>query len=419
MPSILVTGMQYGDEGKGKIVDCLAEKAEYVVRFQGGPNAGHTIVNKGKKTILHQLPSGIVRGCPVILGNGMVLDLNDDKIGKEIREVAEATGRSEQDIIESLYISNCAHLILPEDVKESENANTGTGRGISPTYSNKHAYRGVRVGDIPRVLNNETEEPELNKYKEMLKPYAKYIPRITNTQALLNTLYDQGKNLLLEGAQAIGLDVDHGQWPYVTSSNPSVGGAITGTGLPPTKLNKTVGVFKAYTTRVHPTREAPLISEFGNDPTIGKEVEETVRERGGEYGATTGRPRWCGGFDVPLALHAIMINGPQHLAMTKLDVLGVLDKIPICVAYEIDGIKTTVYPPDGREQKKAKPVWKFVDGWKGENIRDSKGNLNPKAMAYVEKLEELIGQKFDIISYGADRDETITRNDVLPEGWNR
>lgn len=372
----VVLGAQWGDEGKGKIVDLMSEDADIVVRYQGGANAGHTVSFDGKTYVLHLLPSGIFHENVVcVIGNGVVLD--PLALIEEINIIKNAG----VNINGRLLISHNAHLIMPyhkllDKLYEQGEEKIGTtGKGIGPAYVDKYARVGIKVIDLlnkdtlckkikknieskneilEKIYHTEKLDVEkiLNDYLDFAEKISEYI---ADTAVYLNEAIKKGKKILLEGAQGALLDVDHGTYPYVTSSNPTAGGASTGSGIPPTKINGVIGVIKAYTTRVG---EGPFPTELKN------EIGNYLRERGGEYGATTGRPRRCGWLDVVSLKYSIMINGIEKLALTKLDVLDELDEIKICTAYKIDGKITEKFPTDPDTLSKVEPVYETFKGWK-------------------------------------------------------
>ena len=400
----VVVGMQYGDEGKGKLVDFLAKNADYVVRYQGGNNAGHTVVINGEETILHFIPSGAFHDNICVMGNGVVLDLEEFK--KEVDMLKEKG----VDVSERMLISENAHLILPADVEDSKNDKIGsTGKGIAPAYTNKYAKTGLRVRDI---INVESEiddidlraREKLNKFREFLLQHAYLKKSIVNVSKVLNDAIDSGKNVLFEGAQAVGLDIDHGHYPFVTSSNCSAGGACTGSGVGPTKIDKVYGVSKAYITRVDREGESPLTTQ------IDGELGDQIREKGKEYGATTGRPRRCGWFDAVLARHSIRVSGISGVVITKLDVLDGLDEVKVCTHYELDGEKLEDYPTDAILQRKCKPVYETLKGWSSIKGIKKFEDLPEEAQAYVKRLEELIGAPIVMVTNGPDREECIPIN---------
>ena len=427
MPGIIVLGTQWGDEGKGKAVDALGEHVDLVVRYSGGNNAGHTVVVGGEKFIMHLLPAGILnRNATTVIGNGVVVDL--DVLYHELDGLA-ARG----EVVEHPLISANAHLITPyhqtlDKVTErfAGRKRIGTtGRGIGPTYSDKVNRVGIRVADLldadllhdkvvaslemknqtlvkiynRREIDADLVTGQLLAHAERIRPY------IVDAARLLNDELDAGKVVLFEGAQAHHLDVDHGTYPYVTSSNPTAGGACTGTGVGPTRIDRVIGVAKAYTTRVG---EGPFPTElFDADG-------ERLRTDGGEYGATTGRPRRCGWFDAPVVEVANRVNGCTDVFLTKLDVLSGWERIPVCVAYEINGRRSDVFPMTQAELQIAKPILEFLPGWSEDitKIRDFAG-LPANCQAYVKRLEELIRCRISGIGVGPGREEAVMINDLV------
>jgi adenylosuccinate synthase len=427
MPAIVLLGAQWGDEGKGKATDLLGGRVDYVVRYQGGNNAGHTVVIGDEKYALHLLPSGILSpGVVPVIGNGVVVDpavLLHEMAGLEARGVD--TSR--------LLISASAHLITPYHVtldKVSERflgkSKIGTtGRGIGPTYMDKVGRLGIRVQDLfdPSILRQKVEgalanknqvlikvfnrrELEVDAITEELLQYAEPLrPHVADTALVLNEALDAGKIVLLEGGQGTLLDVDHGTYPFVTSSNPTAGGACTGSGIGPTRVTRVIGILKAYTTRVgsgpFPTE---LLDEWG----------ERLRSVGGEVGVTTGRPRRCGWFDAPIARYATRVNGLTDIFLTKLDVLTGIERIPVCVAYDIEGQRVTELPMTQTDFHHARPVYEELPGWT-EDISGARSieDLPPNAQAYVRYLEELSGAPISAIGVGQDRDATIAVRDML------
>ena len=427
MPAIVLLGAQWGDEGKGKATDLLGGRVDYVVRYQGGNNAGHTVVIGDEKYALHLLPSGILSpGVIPVIGNGVVVDpavLLHEMAGLEARGVD--TSR--------LLISASAHLITPYHVtldKVSERflgkSKIGTtGRGIGPTYMDKVGRLGIRVQDLfdPSILRQKVEgalanknqvlikvfnrrELEVDAITEELLQYAEPLrAHVADTALVLNDALDAGKIVLLEGGQGTLLDVDHGTYPFVTSSNPPAGGACTGSGIGPTRVTRVIGILKAYTTRVgsgpFPTE---LLDEWG----------ERLRSVGGEVGVTTGRPRRCGWFDAPIARYATRVNGLTDIFLTKLDVLTGIERIPVCVAYEIEGQRITELPMTQTDFHHAKPVYEELPGWT-EDISGARSieDLPANAQAYVRYLEELSGAPISAIGVGQDRDATIVVRDML------
>lgn len=422
MSSVIVVGSQWGDEGKGKIVDFLSEKADVVARYQGGHNAGHTVVIKDEKFILHLIPSGILyKDKMCLIGNGVVVDpaaLIDEINGLKERGVK---------VGKNLLLSKNAHLIMPYHVaidKESEKVkglkNIGTtGRGIGPAYCDKMARAGIRVADLlhPLVfkeklktnlfhinflLENLYKVPRFDIediYNEYMGYAEKLSEYIADTDIIINRVISEKKNVLFEGAQGTLLDIDHGTYPYVTSSNPIAGGACTGLGVGPTKISKVLGVVKAYTTRVG---SGPFPTE------ITDVLGDKIRERGGEYGATTGRPRRCGWLDMVILRHSARINGLTGIAITKLDILDGIDVIKICTSYRHKGKTYEEFPKEISIFEECEPVYEAVSGWNGSTIATKDFNRLPKtAKAYIRKIEKMLGVKVQIISTGQRRDELI------------
>jgi adenylosuccinate synthase len=427
MPAIVLVGAQWGDEGKGKATDLLGDRVDYVVRYQGGNNAGHTVVIGEESYALHLLPSGVLspQVTPVI-GNGVVID--PEVLLSEIDGLADrgvSCGR--------LLISANAHLIMPhhralDRVTERYlgKARIGTtGRGIGPAYADKVARTGIRVQDLfdpgilqqkldlalreknqvlTKVYNRRGIEPdavvrEYLRYGEKLRPY------VADTAAVLNFALDAGKSVLLEGAQATLLDVDHGTYPFVTSSSPTAGGACVGSGIGPTRITTVIGVVKAYTTRVG---SGPFPTELDD------QQGEWLRKAGGEYGVTTGRPRRTGWFDAVIARYAARVNGITDFFLTKLDVLSGLDKVPVCVAYEVDGTRHTDIPMTQTEFHHAVPVYEYLDGWWEDlsEVKDFAG-LPRNAQIYVRALEQMIGAQVAAIGTGPRRDQTLQLRPLL------
>jgi adenylosuccinate synthase len=427
VPAIVLLGSQWGDEGKGKATDLLGDRVDYVVRYQGGNNAGHTVVIGDKKFALHLLPSGILTPEVIpVIGNGVVIDP-----AVLLQEIA---GLNAQGIDTSkLLISANAHLITSYHVtldKVTERflgkAQIGTtGRGIGPTYSDKIARVGIRVQDLfdESILRQKVEGALANKNQFLVKvfnrraieadavvedllQYAEVLrPWVRDTSLLLNQALDQGKVVLLEGGQGTLLDVDHGTYPFVTSSNPTAGGACTGSGIGPTRIDRVVGILKAYTTRVG---SGPFPTELFDDDG------EKLRIIGGERGVTTGRPRRCGWFDVPIARFATRVNGLTDTFLTKLDVLTGWHEIPVCVAYDIDGERTEEIPMTQTEFHHAKPVYQMLPGW-SEDISGAKSlaDLPKNAREYVDFLEKKSGTRISAIGVGQDRNATIAINDLI------
>ncbi|MBM3802743.1 MAG: adenylosuccinate synthase [Acidimicrobiia bacterium] len=428
MPNIVVIGAQWGDEGKGKIVDLLTEKFDIVARYQGGHNAGHTVIVQGKKFVLHLIPSGILHpGKVCMIGPGVVLDpkafLSEVKMLED--EGIPVRG--------NLFVSNRAHLILPYHrvVETAAEAARGdkkigtTSRGIGPAYEDKTGRRGVRVIDLfdaevlKEIIFSVTSEKNcliqtlykgeaLNAqsiYEEYLG-YAAQLKEFTvDSAAFLNRQVRAGKRVLFEGAQGTLLDIDHGTYPYVTSSSASAGGACVGTGVAPSLITGAIGIAKAYTTRVG---SGPLPTELNGS------VGETIRQRGAEYGASTGRPRRCGWFDGPATRYSALINNLQAIALTKLDVLDEFAEIPVCTGYEYRGSKLEEFPAEIRVLDRVRPVYEAVAGWqtKTAGIR-SYQELPERAKDYLKLLSDVTETEFSFISTGPDREDTI----VVPGSW--
>ncbi|KOU07023.1 adenylosuccinate synthetase [Streptomyces sp. MMG1522] len=420
-------GAQWGDEGKGKATDLLGGSVDYVVRYQGGNNAGHTVVVGDQKYALHLLPSGILSpGCTPVIGNGVVVD--------PAVLLSELSGLNERGVDTSkLLISGNAHLITPYNVtldKVTERflgkRKIGTtGRGIGPTYADKINRVGIRVQDLydESILEQKVEAAleqknqllakvfnrraiEAGKVVEDMLQYAEQIkPFVADTTLILNDAIDAGKVVLFEGGQGTLLDVDHGTYPFVTSSNPTAGGACTGAGVGPTKISRVIGILKAYTTRVG---AGPFPTELHD------EDGEALRRIGGERGVTTGRDRRCGWFDAPIARYATRVNGLTDFFLTKLDVLTGWEQIPVCVAYEIDGKRVEELPYNQTDFHHAKPIYENLPGW-SEDITKAKtfSDLPKNAQAYVKALEEMSGAPISAIGVGPGRTETIEINSFL------
>ena len=427
MASVIIVGTQWGDEGKGKIVDYLANKAQYVVRSQGGSNAGHTVVVDNIKYKLRLLPSGILHKDKVcIIGNGVVIE---PKVF-----LSEIDGLIEKKVnMSNLKISNRAHVLMPyhkilDELQEEdlgENKLGTTKNGIGPCYMDKASRLGIRIVDL---MNKETFAKKLkfnvelkNKllkklynheginYEELLKEYLEYAdrlrPYVADTTTILNKAIKEKKNILFEGAQATMLDLDHGTYPFVTSSYPAAGGACTGSGVGPRKIDNVIGVVKAYSTRVG---EGPFPSELFDD------IGQFIIDKGGEYGTVTGRARRCGWLDACVIKYASYINGLDSVAITRLDILDELDKLKICVAYKYNGEILEDYPADLDILSKVEPVYEEFDGWKTStaNIREY-DKLPENAKKYLKRLSEVIDTEISIVSVGAGRDETIIIKDIF------
>ena len=429
MPNIVVIGAQWGDEGKGRIVDLISEKVDIIVRYQGGNNAGHTIVIGDEKVILHHLPSGILRQDKLsVIGNGVVVD--PKVLLQEINELNSAGYSADE---KNLKISDRAHVIMPyhreiDLARESMNgkARIGTtGRGIGPVYEDKAARRGIKFADLidPDSLSARLKEvfEERNAYltkvlggnplnfEEILEEYAEYgreLKRFScDVSTLLNESISKGQNILFEGAQGALLDIDFGTYPYVTSSSAGSGGASTGSGVGPTKIDTVLGIAKAYTTRVG---EGPFPTE------ISGELGEKLRQAGGEFGATTGRSRRCGWFDAFALKYAAQTNGISWLALTKLDVLSGFEKIHICVGYRYKGEQLSSFPSNNQVLKVIEPIYEEMDGWK-EDISEAKdiSEFPIQARKYLEKLEETTGVPIYTVSLGPSREKIIFLNEIF------
>ena len=429
MPSIVVVGMQFGDESKGAVVDYMAKDVDMVVRFNGGANAGHTVVVGGLKLKFRLIPSGALRGKKLVIGNGVVVDPR--VLIDEIEMVRNAGFEPD------LLVSRKAHVVMPYhkiiDAGKVASSLGTTRRGIGPTYSDKmRRTEAIRVNDLVgdnfkrklnevlraklhellvfNIINSENElseyikgiHDEYSRYGEFLRPYA------GNASILVNEALDDGKTVLFEGAQGTLLDVDHGTYPYVTSSNPIAGGACVGVGVGPTKINKVVGVTKAYTTRVG---TGPFVTEIHGD------LGDRIRERGGEYGTVTGRPRRCGWLDLPMLRYSIILSDISEIAMRKLDVLEGIDPIKVCVAYEFNGEEREVMTPFVEELEMCKPVYEELEGWgkigpkSWERIaRQGYEALPSQAKKYIEFIEEQLSVPIKMIGVGPKRETTIVRD---------
>ena len=419
--NIVLVGTQWGDEGKGKIIDILSSKVDYIVRYQGGNNAGHTVVTRNKEYIFHLIPSGILhKGKICCIGNGVVVD--PVVLLKEMNDL-KATGI---EIDGRFKISSLAHVILPyhkilDQLREAKKANKigTTGRGIGPCYADKTIRCGIRMIDLmnPRVFgdklkDNLKEKNEIfkkvyqhpgfnfdsiyNQYLDYGRLFSRYI---CNTVLLLNKAIGEKKDILFEGAQGTFLDIDFGTYPFVTSSSATAGGACIGTGVSPLKINKVIGVAKAYTTRVG---EGPFPAEFS--PAFSK----FMRKKGNEFGATTGRPRRCGWLDIVMLKEAVLLNGILELAIMKLDVLDGLKAVKVCIAYKYKGKLFREFPQDYEVLHKAKPVYKEMPGWDktAGKVRHYK-DLQPNAKVYLDFLGDTLKTKISMVSVGSSREETI------------
>jgi adenylosuccinate synthase len=424
----VLIGAQWGDEGKGKVTDLLGGQVDYVVRYSGGNNAGHTVVTPdGQKYALHLLPSGALSpSAAIVIGNGVVVDprvlLN------------EIDGLAERGVdVSRLLISADAHLVMPhhraldrvvERYLGSSRIGT-TGRGIGPAYGDKVARMGIRAQDLldPGILRKKLELVLREKNQILVKLYNRkaidadavveeYLgyalrlrPYIVDTRSVLWKALDDGKIVLLEGAQATMLDMDHGTYPFVTSSNPTAGGACVGSGIPPMRITRVIGVIKAYTTRVG---SGPFPTELFDDNG------QHLRKIGDEYGTTTGRERRCGWFDAVVGRYSVRVNGITDLVVTKLDVLSGLEKVPICVGYDIDGDRVTEMPMTQTAFHHARPIYEELDGW-WENISKARteADLPANARRYLDRIEELCGARVSVVGVGPGREENVIRHDLL------
>ena len=419
--NLVIVGAQWGDEGKGKIIDVLTEEADILIRYQGGNNAGHTVVADGGEFIFHLIPSGLLHPGKIgLIGNGVVVDPE-----ALLEEMARLKSRS-IDVRQAVKLSDGAHVIFPYhkrlDVAQ-EAARTGrigtTGRGIGPCYVDKVARCGIRIADLcnrqgfPEKLRRNVEEKNRQlqllygespfSYQELLERYQGYAEQlathVVNGPRFLRLAMAEGKRLLFEGAQGTMLDLDHGTYPYVTSSNATAGGACTGAGVPPTAINRVIGVVKAYTTRVG---EGPLPTEFP------PQFMERFRARGREFGATTGRPRRCGWFDAVVARHAVWINGCDVIAVTKLDVLDEVETIQICVAYRDGHRMIEEFPADTDLLSRCEPVYESMPGWRADTSGAERfEELPAAAQRYLKRLEELLGVPICLISIGSQREQVF------------
>ena len=416
---IVVVGAQWGDEGKGKLVDVLAEQADCVVRYQGGANAGHTVVVGDRQFVLHQIPSGILHGqATCVVGNGVVLD--PDTFFAELDELT-AQGI---DFAGRLRVSDRAHVVMPYhkllDAASEKTQQIGTtGRGIGPTYEDKIGRRGVRVADLCRAdgareliaerieranallaMMGSSARADLQEHLDLVtRVAARLRPIAADTGLLVHRALREGRRVLLEGAQGALLDVDHGTYPFVTSSNTTAGGAAIGAGIGPTEIDGVLGVVKAYTTRVG---NGPLPTEA--EPVL----EERLRKLGGEFGATTGRPRRCGWFDATVVRYSVRVNGLTGLAVTKLDVLDTFGEIPVGVRYRLDGEECDEVPSDVDLLDRVEPVYETLPGWNRPTEGARKlADLPPQARAYLDRLQDLAGAPIRYVSVGTRRDQII------------
>jgi adenylosuccinate synthase len=431
MPAIVLLGAQWGDEGKGKATDLLGHRVQYVVRYQGGNNAGHTVViptkNGPEKFALHLLPSGILTPEVIpVIGNGVVID--PAVLLNEIKGLNErGIDTSKLKISADAHIITSYHVMLDKTIERflGKSKIGTTGRGIGPAYGDKVSRVGIRVQDLydESILRKKVEGSLASKNQTLVKVYNrravdvdsivtellsyadKLKPYLANTSLLLHEALVRGDNVLLEGGQGTLLDVDHGTYPFVTSSNPTAGGAATGSGIGPTKITRVIGIVKAYTTRVG---EGPFPTELLD------ENGERLRQIGGEVGTTTGRPRRCGWYDAVVARYATRINGLTDFFLTKLDVLSGFKEIPVCVAYEIDGKRYEEMPMTQTQFHHAKPIYEMMPGW-DEDISNARKfeDLPVNAQKYVEFLEKISGAPMSAIGVGQHRDATISRRDLI------
>jgi len=427
MPAVVLVGAQWGDEGKGKATDLLGSRVDYVVKFNGGNNAGHTVVIGDEKYALHLLPSGILSpGVVPVIGNGVVVDI--DVLFEELDDLIERGVD-----VSRLLVSSQAHVIagyhrtldkVTERFLGKRRIGT-TGRGIGPAYADKINRVGIRIADLfdPKILREKVEGSldqknhllvkvynrravEIDETVDELLAHAERLrPMVANTPLVLNQALDAGKNVLFEAGQATMLDIDHGTYPFVTSSSATAGGAVTGSGIGPTRVDSVIGVIKAYTTRVG---EGPFPTELFDD------MGEYLLKTGGEYGVTTGRARRCGWYDSVIARYAARINGLTDLVVTKLDVLTGLEKVPVCVAYDVDGTRYDEMPDDQSAFHHAKPIYEEMPGW-WEDISGARSieDLPANAQAYLARLEELSGCRISAVGVGPRRDEIIPVHDLI------
>jgi len=430
MSTLVVVGSQWGDEGKGKITDLLSEEAGIIVRYQGGCNAGHTVVKGDNQFIFHLIPSGILhQGVKCLIGNGVVID--PESLLQEI----ESLKKKNIEINDNLFIDFKAHVVLPyhktldekKEIKRGKDKIGTTQRGIGPAYADKIARTGIRMIDLideksllKKLENNLNEKNTIfeklyglkisnQEKKDILKKYIEYgqllKKYVTDVSLYLNQAINEDKKILFEGAQGTLLDVDHGTFPYVTSSNPIAGGACIGTGVGPTKIDRVMGITKAYTTRVG---RGPFPTEMQG------ELEEYTRQKGGEFGATTGRPRRCGWFDAVLVNYAVRINGMDSMVLTKIDVLSDFDKIKICTSYKYNGEAINEFPVHLETLQNCIPIYEEMEGWKGDISQITKYEDFPQQLkAYINRIEELVKTKVVIVSVGPKRSQTIIRENVF------
>ena len=430
MSTLVVVGSQWGDEGKGKITDLLSKEADIIVRYQGGSNAGHTVVKGDEQYIFHLIPSGILHsGVKCFIGNGVVID--PQSLLQEIEDLK----KKNIEVDGNLFIDFKAHVVFPyhkilDEIKETKRGKDKIGttkRGIGPAYLDKIARTGIRMIDMidekslsKKIEINLNEKNDIfeklyglkisnQEKKDILKKYIEYgqllKKYVIDVSLHLNQAINEDKKILFEGAQGTLLDIDHGTFPYVTSSNPIAGGACTGTGVGPTKINKVMGITKAYTTRVG---RGPFPTELTG------ELGEHMRQKGGEFGATTGRPRRCGWFDVVLVNYAVRINGMDSMVLTKIDVLSDFEKIKICTSYKCNGATIKEFPINIETLQNCIPIYEEMEGWKGDVSQITKYENLPKQLkAYISRIEELVKTKVVIISVGPKRSQTIIREKVF------
>lgn len=421
MATIVIIGAQWGDEGKGKIVDFLTERSDFVVRFQGGCNAGHTVVVNNEKYILHQIPSGILhKGKKCLIGNGVVLD------PKGLLNEIETLQNKGIEIDNNLFIAKHCHLIMPyhiaiEEQSEKKKKIGTTKRGIGPSYTDKISRNGIRMIDLfyPEIFMSKikanleiinfllkhlyaTDILDENRIYDQYMSYAEKLKKyVADVDIIINKAIDEGKNILFEGAQGTLLDIDHGTYPYVTSSNTIAGGACTGVGVSPRKIDRILGIVKAYTTRVG---EGPFPTEIKD--SIGDEM----RQRGGEYGATTGRPRRCGWLDLVGLKHSVRVNGFTGIAITKLDILDGIEKLKICIGYKYEDEVLDEFPKELNILENCSPIYEELPGWKEltAGVRDF-DKLPKNAKRYLQFVEDYLKVKIQMISTGQKRDEIIIK----------
>ena len=423
MANIIILGTQWGDEGKGKIVDLLTPHFDIIARYQGGHNAGHTVYIQKRQFVLHLIPTGILHeGKKCVIGNGVAVD--PEALLRELDELKSKgvcfKGR--------FFLSDRAHMIMPyhhvadkrNEARKGLNKIGTTGRGIGPAYADKMARVGLRIGDLlePARLKEQLQinlaaQGQQKQFEEIYRQYLGYArqlePYISNTSCLINRAMDAGEKVLFEGAQGTLLDVDHGTYPYVTSSSACAGGACTGLGVGPTRIDGCLGILKAYTTRV------------GNGPfptEMHGEEAEALRREGDEYGATTGRARRCGWFDAVVARYAVQLNDIKALAVTKLDVLDSYPRLKLCVGYELDGKRIEQLPASIRQVQDCRPIYEEMPGWNC-NTRGIKSyeELPLNTRRYLERIQELVGAEVALISTGPERNESIIRPHCVLADW--